>query len=669
MSFNGFPHVISSRVLASLRSPDGLAAFFVALLFGYLISPAFTSTHVEAFTAQTQSLALAVAEGWADRHDIEQPITSQFILTSRSGVIYMLAGIDLLRGVSSDLGYRLLTLVSLLVMIAGSCVFARRWSGTSYIFALLAVTLIPGALSLGFYFNDNVVSAAFVAMALATVGPHSRLSAFAFAGILMAAAVQCRIDAILALPLVALLAPMQRANFRHVSLAAGAFLCGFVPTLLLAALLVGFTPLDGLAVAQLFDPPVASAGLIGHGIKQAILFFGIIGSLIVVLGGAAELKEMIRGRKDGDYNQRRLWRFMLLILYPLAVVIVAIYRASEMRHFYPLIIPVLTLHGARGIQLIAAGLQKSGAQFFASLVFVFIGALVMFLPPLQIQVRDGPSNLLGVAYSPFLWRHWQQLQDLGMARIESVIRKADGTPSAVLITTQWNDDFYLRLRAFESGYRPATTTTFFPGCAGFSVYVSGNSKIIHVRPIGHYWKSPFPNPKTAALVLSSAYSCPAVRNSAEAWMFTFGSYSAEMLQLPQVSTSNFQSPPHVSLAKTQIVAGTRRLILGTEKDPLDDEEPLMPTLLVRRISPAELQRLVRQSTAATDHQHLLVNRARQSMLMAYTAALRPLPVGNRQWSFSGIHCRPTGDTNNLATRSCRRVTPASSTGRPPGNLF
>lgn len=569
------------------NQPSQRLTVLVGILFIYLVSPAFTSAHVEGFSAQIQSLALALAGGWVDRHDLDLPLVSQFILTSRPGVIAILGTLDVLAGGSSDASFRLLTALSLFALLAASCVFARRWGGVRYPTSLLALLVVPGGLTLGFYFNDNVVAAAFAASAMAAVGPPSRVPTFVAAGVCMAMAVLCRIDSMLAVPMIALMAAAQGSSFRRLILAALAFALGFVPVLVVAALMLRFTIFDSLALAQLFQVPG------GHfrGLLRGLYFFGLISPPLLALGASWEL-QTLAGWRTLRGQPERLWRFVLLILYPALVLAYAAYAASEIRYFFPLLLPVIALHGGKGVELVVATLGRSGLRFAAALAFVILAIILAALPSMLVNVRDGPASLTGELWSPSLWRGWQGLQERSLARVDAIARDAERRQRTVVVSSSWNDEFYLRLRLMEAGFRNVETPAAFAGCQGFATYRRGGSTVLHVRLWPEYWRSPFAQAEHAALFLTTAYECPAVRASPNNWLTTFGIVSVPLIEVQGFPALRFAEPADVQVSTNPLDAAMRRHLPGPLKSPPD-----MPLLLARRMSAAELAHLASQSQA------------------------------------------------------------------------
>ncbi|HEX8482460.1 MAG TPA: hypothetical protein VF650_11195 [Allosphingosinicella sp.] len=604
---------------AAARQPGQLALLALPfLLLAYLASPALTSAHVEGFSAQTQSLALALSEGWRADHDLDLPLISQYIYTTRPGVISILAAMGSLFG-SSDLNYRLLTLASLAVFLLASCLFARRWGRVPYSFMLLALLLTPGVLAIGFYFNDTIVSTALGLAALAVVGPRSRPSVFALSGVLMAAATLCRVDAVLLLPLIGLLAPVQRSTLRHVALAALFFLCGFLPVIVAVSLLLGFSPLDSIRVAQQLGPQ--PAGL------QVLRFFGLIAPFLLVLGAFPEAMLLRQWRTWFGEDRPAFWRFLLLIAYPLVLLGYGIWTAGEMRYYFPFLAPLIALHGGRGIASVVSAFSEGGWRKAAASLFVLGSAALFLAPPLLMQVREGPSSLTGHAWAPNAWRQWQDAQEQSFRRLDGLVARAGARPRSLIVSGQWNDEFYVRLRLFEAGYRPIGIESAYPGCSGFSVYRRGRSDVLHLRLWGQYERSPFSKPDTAALLLTAAGQCPAVAGLPEVELTTFGKTAAKYLERPEFEETLFPLPVALPAPAGAPERWLKSMLLGPGAAVAH-----MPLASVRKMSSSDFAAMVARSEDRLERSGPLTPSRRSDMLRRYWTAYRPLAAGSLAWS-------------------------------------
>jgi hypothetical protein len=386
--------------------------------------------------------------------------------------------------------------------------------------------------------------------------------------------------------MVALLAGAQRPSVRHLSLAAFAFLLGFAPVAASAALLLHFTVLDSIALAQMFQVP----GENFRGLIRGLYFFGLISPPLLILGALGEMRPLNRWQTILREKPKRLWRFVLLILYPAAVLIYAAYAASEMRYFFPLLLPVFALHGGKGVELIVRAFGKSGAQFGAAIAFTVAAAIVLAAPPLLTNVRDGPASLTGGIWSPMLWQRWQSLQERSLDRTEAIVSDARRRQRTVLVTSSWNDEFYTRLRLMEAGFRSVETSTAFPGCGGFATYRRGGSTVLHIRLWPQYWRSPFGQAAHAALFLTTAYNCPAVRNSQNIWLTNFGSFAVTLYEKQGLPPLRFQEALELPVPTHPFDRYLRRYVPTRLSGP-----PGMPLLAARRMSAGELAELARRS--------------------------------------------------------------------------
>lgn len=499
---------------APSRHRERWMAAAAIFLSAWLCWPVLFAEHVEGFSAQIQSLAwMLAADGSVARHDLALPLVSQFILTSRSGVIDLLALINRLTGASNDAHFRLVTVASFALLVTASCRFAVRWGGMRWWVALLALAIAPGVVALGCAFNDSVVSAAFATAALACLDTAGSWRRYALSGVLAALAIQCRLDAVLALPFVAGVALVQRATAVHLFRSAAAFLGGLLPVLALLAWANGFTPLDTLRVAAAFAP---AAGLLA-GIAPACFFLGLLLPL-PLLGG-------MRGERG--------WRAFAFVALPALLLAYALHAATEPRYFFPLLTPFLALHGGRGLERLIADMRRSRAL---SAVLAAAALALLLGPPLVLRIGDGPVALGGAGRMPLYWRQWQEAQAESFARVDRLV--VDTRSGGAIVTTHWNDEFYVRLRLIEVGWRPMPAPA---ACRGLSLYARGDRRIVHVRLEPQYGRA-FYRPETAALMLAQAGRCPLVTRLPGAWVTTFGTDADARTGVPEFADARFADP-------------------------------------------------------------------------------------------------------------------------------
>ena len=606
----------------------GRGSFIVtmlALLFClYLASPALTSEHVEGFSAQIQSLALMLDGPGISQHDLTLPRISQFLFFSRSGVVDLLAGLDLLRG-SDDWNFRLLTLSSLVGLVGSSMYIAHAWGAVRPLHALVVLALMPGVFALGFYFNDNVVSAALAALAAAVVIPGGRVWRFAAAGAFMAAAILSRVDAVLALPLVGGLALLQRpeapVSLQRIAASAALFLLGMLPVLLAAMLLNGFSLLDAYSILHSFQPLPPGRLVI---LKKGIYFFGLLAPPLVLAGVLAEVMPAgaAPGLRAALTDRARVWRLLVFVVYPALLICYALVAATESRYFYPLLTPMIALHGGRGLARLLQGLRAAYRSVrIACLVCVVIGALGIVGPPLFLELGDGIGAFNGQLWWPLLWRSWQDARVTSMQRLAHLLDEIDGRPVSIVITTSTNDEFFLRLRLMERGWRSVPTGDAYPGCDGFSVYRNGNSTVLHIRLEAQYHLSPLLPPQHAALMLASAYACPVVHDQDGAWLLAFGPKAEERLERPEFADATFPDSLSAPMALEAVVL---RVLAPFHRSAQPDV--MVPLLSARHMTGAEFAALSVASTKTIPQDQPSLAGPNPEMLRRTFDAYRPIPV-------------------------------------------
>jgi hypothetical protein len=606
--------------IAPLRSPadagsrmPGWASVLAAILLLYVASPALGAQHLEGYTVTLQSLALAMSGGWMDRQDLAIPAVSQFYFVVRPGIVELLALMNKIRGGSSDFNFHVLTVAGLIGLVVGSCVFARRWGNVSTTAVLLIFAIIPGALTLGYYFNDNVVSSGFVALALAAIGPRSRPWLFAVAGGLIGAAVLCRIDALLALPFFPLMAFAQRRTMNHLILAMAWFVAPLLIVLAAHAALTGVTVFDSIIITERFKPTRTWAS----GLKAGVFFFDLIAPVLIIVGAAPFVRAAVT-RNERTFRDSEFWaRFTLLVIFPLCILAFALAAASIKRYFFPLLLPVIALHGARGLERTISA-YREGSR--AAIGGVLIGLILLVGPPIKVNGHDGPEQLGGTIWSPPLWRIWQSAQASSLALTDRLVSELGQQQRSLLITSSFNDEFYMRLRLQEHGWRDVPTRTAFPGCSGFSTYARGTQRIMHVREQTQFFLSPLPWDVLAALLLVSTDRCPVTRAVSTVILTSFGTGSQTRLGNPVFGDDHFH---HLMVPATPTTGPYRLQAILTRRG----HEAVTPVMDATRLSPAELAAAVDWAQAKLAASGAGTPSAQAALVQKYEVSYRAAPVG------------------------------------------
>jgi hypothetical protein len=514
-------------------------------LGAYFLSPALTAVHVEGLSAQIQSLAVALARGGIASHDPYLPLVTEFIFLTCPGVVDLLAFLHVTLGIDGDAAFRLLTIVSLAVMLAAAVMFARNRGSVGKAAALAALILTPGVIESGFFFNDNVVSAAFAALSLALLTPMAATWRYLASGVLAGMAVLCRLDGLFVLPLlvgVVLIetAPRPRAPVRLVALAAG-----FLITMVVSAAANGATLLDSLLIGRYFS----YARQTGFDMRVSLFalryFFGPITPLLLIIGIARKYQSgiIVRYWLDSAF----------FLVYPLLLCVFAVMTGREVRYVYPLLAPIIALHGGRGIEWLVKQVRKPAGQRKTLVLIPVLGvcAVTLFTPPAVVVLADGPRALVGRLWAPVLWWRWQHGVNQSMTRLASLTAELDREPAPLILTSAWNDEFYVRLRLIERGYISTTAAETFPGCDGFSVYTRGQHRILHLRLHNEFYLVPYAHTTYGALAITRAAACPALEAVTNTWVTTFGSKGENWIDpaLLGFGYERFQQPLEVTYTR------------------------------------------------------------------------------------------------------------------------
>jgi hypothetical protein len=517
---------------ASHHKTNFRLGFFGMLFCLYLIWPAFSAVHLEGFTAQTQSIALLKSQKPFLEHDPYLPLVSQFIYQTRSAVVDALSLIYRVAPNASDSAFQILVLFSFILLIGSSIAFARRQGNVSATFGFFALILTPGIPETAFFFNDNIVSAGLAVAALAVISKTPKIVEWLIAGILLSLAILSRVDAIFMLPVIAGTTFYNVRQPRRRLLACSVCSASILAVLGASSIYHGFSPVDAIATAHKF---ILDTGNWKGYVFVRIYFFGLILAPMLVIGLRINYRNLA--------TRKSYIGILTFVVYPIALIVLAP-KATEVRYIFPLMAPLVALHGGRGIHWVyerfAAAREKPA---FLTIGMAIGIALVMFFPTTLVQMRDGPRSVLGRIWSPFLWVSWQESVTSGTVRSRKLVSLLDTGKLAVLVTTHYNDEFFLRLRLIEAGFLPSTTSNEYPGCNGFSLFKKGASEVAHIRTAPQYRIAPITITQNAALQISSAFECPAIQRADDFYITTFGindyGFQAALYNAPPTS---FEEP-------------------------------------------------------------------------------------------------------------------------------
>lgn len=499
------------------RHIDLVLASLGMLLCLYLIWPAFHAVQLEGFTAQTQSLALIKGVAPGVEHDPYLPLVSQFIYQTRSAVIDILALIYRVVPDAGDLAFKSLVLGSFILLMISAMVFAKRWGNIHPIFSFFALVLTPGIPETAFFFNDNIVSAAFACIAIALISRNPKKMECLLSGAFLGLAILSRVDAVFMAPMVLGIAFFTCKN-RNRQVFASVMIClSATLVLTVSAILHGFSLIDVFATARNF---VVAFNDKNNWFWMRVYFFGLAALPLLLTGAWLRFHELKTQKEYAD--------LLTFFAYPILLALFAP-KATEVRYIFPLLAPMVALHAGTGLCWIYQQCRYGKEEKFryATGVAVF-SAMVMVFPVGFLKIHDGPRAMLGRLWSPILWERWQASVNETMARMQRLVAALDDQQVNILISTHYNDEFYSRLRLMEAGFLPMRAAGSYPGCHGFSLFTKGNSTVVHIRTDPQYRIAPINLAYNAALQISSALSCESILSYHKAYITTFGPNEAAL---------------------------------------------------------------------------------------------------------------------------------------------
>ncbi|QHI99381.1 hypothetical protein GT347_16180 [Xylophilus rhododendri] len=505
----------------------------------YWCLPLFSSEHREQFTAHLQAMAVLLAQqGSLNNYDPARALIGEFIFLTRPGTVDILAAANRLFDYGGNAAFRLLVGSSLAALMASASAFSARQGRIPFLTAVFACFLIPGLVEIGYFFNDNVVSAAFASLAVFSIFIANPSIAVVVAGGLAGMAILCRMDAVLAMPMLMLLFAQrpQRPTACALRLLLMVTVAGAIQ--LAAAPVNGAGFLDSLRISRLFTEKHMTDNWL-RGALPLVFFLGAVAPPLLVLGAWTRWKEKPAGLRGW------IWA-TAFYFYPLLVVAITLRVATDSRYFMPLLAPVLALHTGTGIQTVLSWLRGSDLRRRRlAIACIGLAAVVLAAPPALSSMRDGPRVMIGRLWDSMFYLRWQDAtrQDLQTAR--ALATDAERHRVATVVTTHFNDDYYLRLRLIEDGYREAPV---IPSCRPLSLYRRGSQEIWHVRMYPSYFVPPFPHEVAAALPLLGAGRCAPLLASQAFWLSTVGHVPGES-RLNGIVDADFAGAPVIGLGQ------------------------------------------------------------------------------------------------------------------------
>ncbi len=475
----------------------------------YLLSPILYSQHLEGYTANLRSIALAWQRGQLATLDVIMPVITQYLFDTRVGVILLLRLIDGLFGNPGDAGFRGLVIVSFFLLLFCSVSVARRWGklGGKLGFAACAAGFIaiPGLVEIGAFFNDNVVSAALGMAALAAVSRSGSIRACVASGVLLGAAAFCRTDALALCPAVAGLVWLQHGRLGPLLVRGIATMAGILLISIVVYALTGVTLISALHIPVAFVPP--RIGIL-YRIRIFSLFIGAPAFALLCIGAVLNFQERVHKAHDFRWG-------LVFFVYPALIAALAVFRLStEVRYIYPLLAPFYLVHVGRGLVYLAELLRTLGWQRRVGAALAAGLVLICVVPPAAF-VRDGPHSAVGRLWMPLLWFRWQNSVARSLHRIDGLVAIAETDSQTLVLSTHFNDEFFLKLRLLDHGFQVKAAEDEFPSChGGFSIYAKPGHRLLQIRTENQYGLAEkMANVVVRSVQIQRALQCP------DAWHF------------------------------------------------------------------------------------------------------------------------------------------------------
>ncbi len=473
----------------------------VAVPAAYLVSPVLFSQHLEGYTANLRSIALVWDQGRLADFDTITPIIVQYLFATRSGIILLLDFVDRAFGHPGDAGFRGLVIASFLLLASSSVVIAQRWGRLGAATCAVGFIAMPGLVDIGSFFNDNIISAALGAAALAAVSRSGSTRTCVASGLLLGAATLCRTDALVLCPAVAGMVWLRHGRWAPLLVRGVAVTAGFLLISIAAYGITGTTLIGALHIPAQFVPP-----RIGIAFRLTVfeLFMGVPALVLLCIGGVLNLRRHVMDSFDLRWS-------LLFLVYPAFILGVAVLRLStEVRYIYPLLAPFCLVHVGRGLEHLLALVGRQGWPRRLGIALAGALVLVSVIPP-DGFVRDGPHARVGRLWMPLLWFRWQASVARSLQRVDGLAAKADTEPRLLVLSTHFNDEYFLRLRLLEHGFEARSAEREFPGCqGGFSVYAKPGHRTLHLRTENQYgFASSVANVVVRSVQIQRALQCPA----------------------------------------------------------------------------------------------------------------------------------------------------------------
>lgn len=479
----------------------------VTLIVLYLISPMFTATHFEVLSAQVQINAIAANEHRLELANLSYPIHTEYFYLSRIGVVCLLQLFSHLVG-NGDLAFKITTMLSFVIYISAAVALAHRYTRVNRLAALVALLTTPGVISIGFFFNDNVVSEGIGMLSLALLPSatdlklkHLWIARSLVGGMCLGFAFLARSDAFVFLPILAALTWLESQRWSQFILVSLSVATGIAVVVLLCYVLSNVSLIQIFEIGRFFqvvhdEKPRGHL----HMVILGLLFIGLSSLILLPVGAKLNLS-------GGD-----LKRAAVLVGLPLILFVLFAGHALETRMFFPILAPFIGMHAGRGVQWLFENCRDGTSnERVASRLVLALLVMIWVAPPIYVPVKEGPRQIFGQLWGPLVWREWQTNENANLYAAQQIVDATDGGSEVAVVTLDYTSDAFLRLRLWQSEFRPTMPGLSAPGCdTAFEVWRNGERLLVMIRTENPHQFVPEPHNYIEALEISTAFKCGAL---------------------------------------------------------------------------------------------------------------------------------------------------------------
>ena len=464
----------TSRILNWWATGAGrvVSLILVSAVAVWFTLPAFSVAYSEGFQPEIVINAHAFRSNDPDAANALYPFNRQFFLLTRLGTTLGMLGLQHIGDLNGLAAFRIIGVTSLAVLVGTLLTLLWRVYRVHPVLGLLCCILFPPIYEATYLPNDNMPSAALIAVALLLFWTNPTVPRTVATGLLLGVAALLRLDALLVAPAFAILllteVPDWRARAVRAGIAAG--LVAAVP--IMVYWLCGLSFFDTFAAVdrgiEMWDRPNRP---LYNDLRTATRSMTALGGLAWVLGIAA-------------FVRTRRWRDLsLAVLVPLFYVVA--YRAQlvENRYLLPLS-PFLLLAMAEGLRSVAS---LPGRWRTVSVTGLAAGFALWIVPPPSILKPnvladdEGPRFLVGRAWNPLPTLWWQGRLRAGQAVVEAQIERIAATPDPVIVTGYWNADRLVTMLLLEHGFTSKPSRTPEPCRSIAETLVRGPVVLTQIR--------------------------------------------------------------------------------------------------------------------------------------------------------------------------------------------